>query len=232
MRRARQPGAGSGTARSDSAHRAAASALRLPQGDPVVAPARPAGERQESSAADAGRQSVGPAEEEVRGHHGFRARLPGVSQPSQKPGVARCQPTLGGGHHLRAAAGRVRVSGGGAGCLLATGDRLGLGPQLGSAAGVGGAGGCHRRTTSSSRFGASLENAYMKMETVEHFAKIALVTHLLGHEQPLDEKEVEKLAAVRDRYNGGAKLAQAKMSVEGDDLRSETEPRETADSRG
>jgi L-fuculose-phosphate aldolase len=81
-------------------------------------------------------------------------------------------------------------------------------------------------------FGASLENAYMKMETVEHFAKIALVTHLLGHEQPLDEKEVEKLAAVRDRYNGGAKLAQAKMSVEGDDLRSETEPRETADSRG
>jgi L-fuculose-phosphate aldolase len=80
-------------------------------------------------------------------------------------------------------------------------------------------------------FGASLENAYMKMETVEHFAKIALVTHLLGHEQPLDEKEVEKLAAVRDRYNGGGKPAQAKMSVEGDDLRSETEPRETATSR-
>ena len=51
-------------------------------------------------------------------------------------------------------------------------------------------------------FGSSLENAYMKMETVEHFAKIALVTHLLGHEQPLGEKEVEKLAAVRDRYNG------------------------------
>ena len=29
-------------------------------------------------------------------------------------------------------------------------------------------------------FGSSLESAYMKMETVEHFAKIALVTHLLG----------------------------------------------------
>ena len=55
-------------------------------------------------------------------------------------------------------------------------------------------------------FGSSLENAFMKMETVEHFAKIALVTHLLGHEQPLDEKEVEKLVAVRDRYNEGSKL--------------------------
>jgi L-fuculose-phosphate aldolase len=80
-------------------------------------------------------------------------------------------------------------------------------------------------------FGSSLENAYMKMETVEHFAKIALVTHLLGHEQPLGEKEVEKLVAVRDRYNGGSKPAPADMSVEGDDLRSATEPRETASSR-
>lgn len=78
-------------------------------------------------------------------------------------------------------------------------------------------------------FGSSLENAYMKMETVEHFAKIALVTHLLGHEQPLGEKEVEKLVAVRDRYNGGGKPSPAKMSVEGDDLRSE--PREPAGSR-
>jgi L-fuculose-phosphate aldolase len=80
-------------------------------------------------------------------------------------------------------------------------------------------------------FGSSLESAYMKMETVEHFAKIALVAHLLGNAQPLGEKEVEKLVAVRDRYNGGAKPAQAKMSVEGDDLRSESEPRETAGSR-
>ena len=80
-------------------------------------------------------------------------------------------------------------------------------------------------------FGSSLENAYMKMETVEHFARIALVTHLLGHEQPLGEKEVEKLVAARDRYNGKAKPAPAKMSVEGDDLRSAIEPRETAGSR-
>src|SRR5260370_11873517 len=53
-------------------------------------------------------------------------------------------------------------------------------------------------------FGTSLESAYMKMETVEHFAKIALVTHLLGHEQPLGEKEVEKLHEVRHPYNPAA----------------------------
>jgi L-fuculose-phosphate aldolase len=80
-------------------------------------------------------------------------------------------------------------------------------------------------------FGPSLESAYMKMETVEHFARIALVTHLLGNEQPLNEKEVEKLHEVRHRYNGGAKPAQAKMSVERDNLRSETESRESAGSR-
>jgi hypothetical protein len=37
--------------------------------------------------------------------------------------------------------------------------------------------------------------------------------------------------AVRDRYSGGTKPAQAKMSVEGDAFRSEAEPRETAGSR-
>jgi L-fuculose-phosphate aldolase len=80
-------------------------------------------------------------------------------------------------------------------------------------------------------FGASLENAYMKMETVEHFAKIALVTHLLGHEQPLDEKEVEKLVAVRDRYNGGRTTSMTNIPARGDGLRSESSPKETSISR-
>jgi len=79
-------------------------------------------------------------------------------------------------------------------------------------------------------FGSSLESAYMKMETVEHFARIALVTHLLGNEQLLGEKEVEKLHEVRHRYNGGTKPAQAKMPVEGDGLRSETGRRGTVGS--
>jgi len=51
-------------------------------------------------------------------------------------------------------------------------------------------------------YGPTLESAFMKMETVEHFAKIALVCHMLGKAQPLGEKEVEKLHEVRQRYNG------------------------------
>jgi L-fuculose-phosphate aldolase len=80
-------------------------------------------------------------------------------------------------------------------------------------------------------YGASLENAFMKMETVEHFAKIALVTHLLGHEQPLGAKEVEKLFAVRDRYNGGSKTAGAKIPVAANHQQPESESKEPATSR-
>jgi L-fuculose-phosphate aldolase len=45
-------------------------------------------------------------------------------------------------------------------------------------------------------YGETLLRAYMNMETVEHFAKISLVSHLLGRQHPLDEKQVEKLFAV------------------------------------
>lgn len=48
-------------------------------------------------------------------------------------------------------------------------------------------------------YGDSLLQAYMKMETVEHFARIALVTHLLGQKQPLSAGDVEKLVAGRVR---------------------------------
>lgn len=57
-------------------------------------------------------------------------------------------------------------------------------------------------------YGDTLEHAYMKMETVEHFAQIALVTHLLGRQQPLKELEIEKLLTARSKYFG-AKLAAA-----------------------
>ncbi len=57
-------------------------------------------------------------------------------------------------------------------------------------------------------YGDTLEHAYMKMETVEHFAQIALVTHLLGRQQPLKEVEIEKLMLARTRYFG-AKIAAA-----------------------
>src|SRR5579863_3530911 len=52
-------------------------------------------------------------------------------------------------------------------------------------------------------YGDTLEHAYMKMETVEHFAQIALVTHLLGRRQPLKEVEVEKLLLARAKYFSG-----------------------------
>ena len=46
-------------------------------------------------------------------------------------------------------------------------------------------------------YGDSLMSAYMKMETVEHFARIALVTHMLGRQHPLTTSEMEKLVARR-----------------------------------
>ncbi len=52
-------------------------------------------------------------------------------------------------------------------------------------------------------YGDTLDQAYMKMETVEHFAQIALVTHLLGHQQPLGEPELQKLNLVRSKYQAG-----------------------------
>jgi len=55
-------------------------------------------------------------------------------------------------------------------------------------------------------YGDTLEHAYMKMETVEHFAQIALVTHLLGRQQPLKDVEIEKLLLARTKYFG-AKVA-------------------------
>lgn len=50
--------------------------------------------------------------------------------------------------------------------------------------------------------GTTLHQAYMKMETVEHFAHIALVTHLLGRQQPLGTQELEKLLVARSKYLG------------------------------
>jgi len=61
----------------------------------------------------------------------------------------------------------------------------------------------------------TLHHAYMKMETVEHFARIALVTHCLGRQQPLGQQELEKLLVARSKYEGhhsGAALPLAAIS--------------------
>ncbi|ABF43482.1 class II aldolase/adducin-like protein [Candidatus Koribacter versatilis Ellin345] len=43
-------------------------------------------------------------------------------------------------------------------------------------------------------------HAYMHMETVEHFAKISLVTHLLGRQELLSNENMDKLRVVRQKY--------------------------------
>jgi L-fuculose-phosphate aldolase len=56
-------------------------------------------------------------------------------------------------------------------------------------------------------YGEDLLSAYMKMETVEHFAKVALVAHQLGRQQLLSHEEVEKLLAVRRKYAAANSVA-------------------------
>jgi len=56
-------------------------------------------------------------------------------------------------------------------------------------------------------YGPDLVNAYMKMETVEHFARIALVTHQLGRQQLLSKEEVDKLLECREKYEGVTSVA-------------------------
>ena len=53
-------------------------------------------------------------------------------------------------------------------------------------------------------FGEDLLKAFMKMEAVEHFAKVSLVTHQLGRQQLLGREDVDKLLAVRQKYEGAS----------------------------
>ena len=55
----------------------------------------------------------------------------------------------------------------------------------------------------------------MKMETVEHFAKIALVTHVLGRQQPLGEEELEKLVQARVRYSAARSVGLLPLTLPG-----------------
>ena len=51
-------------------------------------------------------------------------------------------------------------------------------------------------------YGVDLHSAYMKMETVEHFAQITLVTQLLGQQRLLASEDVRKLVSARSKYLG------------------------------
>src|SRR5215813_4572611 len=46
-------------------------------------------------------------------------------------------------------------------------------------------------------YGANLEDAYNRMDTVEHFAKISIYTKILGRERLLSAEDVEKLRVQR-----------------------------------
>jgi L-fuculose-phosphate aldolase len=49
-------------------------------------------------------------------------------------------------------------------------------------------------------YGEDLRQAYMRMESVEHYAKIVLAARQLGCAQTLPSRELEKLNEVRSRY--------------------------------
>jgi L-fuculose-phosphate aldolase len=49
-------------------------------------------------------------------------------------------------------------------------------------------------------YGSDLLTAFFRMETVEHFAQVSLVTELLGKQALLSGRDVEKLLAARARY--------------------------------
>lgn len=49
-------------------------------------------------------------------------------------------------------------------------------------------------------YGESLLDAFLKMETVEHFAHICLVAHQLGSPRPLQKAEVGELLEARAKY--------------------------------
>jgi L-fuculose-phosphate aldolase len=56
-------------------------------------------------------------------------------------------------------------------------------------------------------YGVDLMQAYLKMEAVEHFAKIMLVTLQLGRQHLLTEDNIRKLVEARGKYEGAKSLA-------------------------
>src|SRR5438128_3623232 len=51
-------------------------------------------------------------------------------------------------------------------------------------------------------YGATIEEAFNRMDTVEHFAKISIYTKILGKERLLSSQDVEKLWVQRQKYYG------------------------------
>ena len=56
-------------------------------------------------------------------------------------------------------------------------------------------------------YGEDVYKAFFRMETIEHYARIALVAELLGGAKVLPRVEVDKLLDSRTRYGVKAKVA-------------------------
>lgn len=56
-------------------------------------------------------------------------------------------------------------------------------------------------------YGPSLREAFFKLETLEHFARIALIAEMLGGAKILPRREVEKLFDSRGRYGVSSRTA-------------------------
>ncbi len=54
--------------------------------------------------------------------------------------------------------------------------------------------------------GDSLQNAFLKMETVEHFAQVCLITRQLGCGKPLREDAMSQLFEARRRYRSNVEV--------------------------
>ena len=60
-------------------------------------------------------------------------------------------------------------------------------------------------------YGDDLEQAFMNMETVEHFAKIALVARTLGQRRSIAPEEVRKLDEIRHRLEAARRAHRANV---------------------
>src|SRR5712691_795918 len=113
------------------------------------------GESQTSAATDAGGQSAVSAAASICEHHRLGPPAAGVSKPGPRLELERLESALGGRYYLHSAGVGVRLPGGDSGCVLAAGDRLGVGPHARGKVGAGGFADGDRWWAGGARAGAS-----------------------------------------------------------------------------
>lgn len=62
-------------------------------------------------------------------------------------------------------------------------------------------------------YGESVADAFMKMETLEHFANICLVANQLGTKKPLGNNAINDLMMAKARYLANANVVKAPISI-------------------